>query len=151
MKDLGYLANRMKQLREAVPKAANKLAIDVAKIIQTDLVYVTPVDTSDALSNWVLTVGEQWAVWIQGGYYTGEQGSTQEASARAALQQGERQLATKQPGMPIFITNNAPHIKLLNDGSSRQAPAGFVERSALLGRNRIENVGIKLKVNGVYV
>ncbi len=150
MPDLNDLAERMRQIKAALPKAASNLACEVARSIQTDLVYFTPVDTSQALSNWVLTVEEQWAVFIDP-YYAGEQGSTQEASAKAALEQGERQLSMKKPGQTIFITNNAPYIRSLNDGSSAQAPAGFVERAALIGRRKIKSVGIKLKVNGKYV
>jgi hypothetical protein len=145
MADLNDLANRMQKLKASLPDKASALACQVARVIQKDLVYVTPVDESTALSNWVLTVGEPWAVPLTA-YYLGEQGSTQNQSARAALQQGEQQLALKKPGETIFITNNAAHIRALNDGSSAQAPAGFVERAVLLGRKVVESTGLQLKV-----
>jgi hypothetical protein len=144
MAELDRLAERMQELKQAIPQAASDLAAHIARTIQNDLVFVTPVDESTALSNWVLTVDEPWFVELSA-YYLGESGSTQNQSINAALQQAERQLALKKPGMPIFITNNVPYIRALNDGSSAQAPAGFFERAVLLGR-KAKAVGLKLKV-----
>jgi hypothetical protein len=76
-------------------------------------------------------------------YREGFAGSTQEASASEALFQGEHQLRLKKPGMPIYITNNAPYIRALNDGSSMQEPAGFVERAVLIGRRVVEAKGMR--------
>jgi hypothetical protein len=75
----------------------------------------------------------------------GEFGSTQEASIRLALAQAEQQYKLKKPGEQIHITNNAPYIRQLNDGSSKQAPAGFVERAILIGRKVAENSKVQIK------
>ena len=149
-RDLGYLADRIAGLRRAIPRATNEKKIEVARTVHTELVWVTPVDTSQALSNWVLTAGEEWAVFLVGGYRAGEYGSTQAASANQAIMAANQQLALSEVGMPLYITNNAPYIRPLNDGSSMQAPAGFVERAALLGRKKADS-GLRLKVNGNYV
>lgn len=143
MGNLLDLAKRMQRLKAAIPKAASDLACEVGRVIQTDLVEVTPVDTSEALSNWVLTVEEPFALHLDP-YHEGFKGSTQQASIREALTQGEQQLALKKPGDPIYIQNNAPHIKYLNEGSSEQAPAGFVERSVSSGRKAVHRIGLKL-------
>lgn len=138
------LANRMQKLKEEIPQAASDLAASIARVVHKDLVTVTPVDTSQALSNWVLTVEEPFALYLPA-HIEGEAGSTREDSGQLALAAGEQQLALKKPGDPIFIQNNAPYIRRLNDGWSAQEPAGFVERAVLLGRKTSERVGIKLK------
>lgn len=138
------LANRMQKLKEEIPQAASDLASSVARVIHKDLVTVTPVDTSKALSNWVLTIEEPWAVELPA-HVEGEAGSTQEESGQLALAAGEQQLALKKPGDTIFIQNNAPYIRRLNDGYSAQEPAGFVERAVLLGRKTSERLGVKVK------
>lgn len=144
MKSLLDLSNYFKELPHKLEESASELAIETARKVHADLLTVTPVDTSQALSNWVLTVGEPWAVALPA-HFEGAHGSTQSDSINAALQAGEQQLALKQPGEPIFISNNAPYIRNLNDGSSKQAPAGFVERAVLFGRKTAESVGIKIK------
>lgn len=144
MGNLLDLANRMQKIKEALPQAASDLACSVARVIHKDLVTVTPVDTSKALSNWVLTVEEPFALYLEA-HVEGEGGSTQEESGQFALAAGEQQLALKKPGEPIFIQNNAPYIRRLNEGYSAQAPAGFVERSVLLGRKTTERLRLKLK------
>lgn len=144
MVNLLDLANRMQKLKERIPQAASDLASSVARVVQKDLVTVTPVDESTALSNWVLTTEEPFALQLDA-YVPGQQGSTREESGQLALAQGEQQLALKKPGDPIYITNNLPYIRRLNEGYSDQEPAGFVERAALLGRKTVESVGLKLK------
>lgn len=144
MANLLDLAKRMQALKESIPLAASELASSVARVIQKDLITVTPVDESTALSNWVLTVEEPFDLYLDA-YVPGEAGSTQVESGQLALAQGEQQLALKKPGDPIFITNNAPYIRRLNEGWSKQAPAGFVERSVLLGRKTTERISLKLK------
>jgi len=144
MKDLLYLAKRCRELPHEIEQAASDLASEVGRRIHADLLSVTPVDTSEALSNWMLTIDEPWSVPLPP-HVPGMFGSTQSESINAGLQQGEQQLALKKPGDAIFITNNAPHIRLLNDGSSKQAPAGFVQRAVLFGRKTAETIGLKLR------
>lgn len=144
MGNLLDLAKRCEALADGIPLAASELASSVARVVHKDLVTVTPVDTSKALSNWVLTVEEPWALYLPA-HIEGEAGSTREDSGQLALAAGEQQLALKKPGVPIFIQNNAPYIRRLNDGWSAQEPAGFVERAVLLGRKTCERIGVKLK------
>lgn len=133
MKTLLDLAVRVEDMQENISKAAHELKIEIARAVHRDLVYVTPVDTSQALSNWVLTTEEPWNLFIDP-HVEGFQGSSQRASAEFALEAGEQQIKLSRPGESLFISNNAPYIVKLNEGSSQQAPAGFVERSILIGR-----------------
>ncbi len=122
---------------------ASDAAVQVALTVLGDLVYITPVDTSQALSNWQVNLNDPASDKIPP-YYPGEQGSTQRASAQAALQAARAVLRGKKPGDTIYLSNVLPYIKRLNNGYSAQAPAGFVERAVLLGRKQARKVKIKV-------
>lgn len=133
MKTLLDLATQMKAAKARVRALGNEGAIKVATAIVTDLISVTPVDSSQALSNWQLSLNVPVGSRIDA-YFTGVHGSTQELSGASALAKARSILATKKPGQVIFISNVLPYIQRLNEGYSGQAPAGYVERSVLIGR-----------------
>lgn len=81
----------------------------------------TPVDTGWARANWIPSIGGEPASEPTGS-------KTSVGSAEAALQGGLGSvLGYKLFNGPVFITNNVPYIIRLNDGSSGQAPRGFVQ------------------------
>lgn len=141
MATLLELAERMDRLAARVTPVGNDAAKKAALTILGDLVYGTPVDTSKALSNWQVTLNAPAAGSI-GPYHPGEHGSTYTASADAAFQAGKAVIEAKKPGQKLYISNNLPYIGVLNDGSSAQAPAGFVERAVLLGRRFANSIRI---------
>lgn len=140
--DLLSLAVSLKRKAKAIDEAASKTAVDTAMAIVGDLAYKTPVDTSQALSNWRVTLDSP-ATGTIAPHYPGLQGSSQRASAAETINAAKSVLANKKPGQAIFITNNLPYIKRLNDGYSAQAPAGFVERAVLIGRKMLAKFKIK--------
>lgn len=118
---------------EAVRKVA--LAID-----QT-VVMATPVDTGRARSNWLVNVGSARTDVIDA-YFPGGSGSTAPENINAALEQAKNAVAGYTSGSTIYISNNLPYIGRLNEGWSRQAPAGYVLQavqaaSAAVGRIRV--------------
>lgn len=127
------LANDVDKLADKIGQAASDHAVETALTIVGDLAYHTPVDTSQALSNWDVTI-ESPATGKHGPHFPGKQGSTYRQSAAETLSLAKAALKNKKPGQSIFIANNQPYIKRLNDGYSQQVPAGFVERAVLLGR-----------------
>ena len=84
----------------------------------------TPVDTGWARANWIPSIGSA---------FTGTAGSREDA------EQGQIDMSPQSSGIAsiavgyrlkqgsVFISNNVPYIQFLNDGSSRQAPSGFVQ------------------------
>lgn len=83
----------------------------------------TPVDTGWARANWVPQIGAP---------FTGTAGSRGQAEAGSVSQAeqsaGEASLFTyRLERGQVWISNNVPYIVRLNEGSSRQAPAKFVE------------------------
>lgn len=127
------LANDVDKLGDKIAQSASDHAVKTALTIVGDLVYHTPVDTSQALSNWDVTIGAPVSD-PHGPYFAGKGGSTQRQSAAQALNVAKDTLKNKKPGETIFIANTLPYIRRLNDGYSQQVPAGFVERALLLGR-----------------
>lgn len=102
------------------------------------LVPATPVDTGFARGNWRPTLNSPAEVPVTFNDPTGE-GTT----ARIAVVARRYRV-----GDTIFIRNNAPYIVRLNEGSSPQAPAGFVQDairegfSAAVARIRIDGLDL---------
>lgn len=46
-------------------------------------------------------------------------------------------IASEPLGTHYFITNPVPYVPLLNDGSSQQAPAGFIEKAEAIARAKV--------------
>ena len=80
----------------------------------------TPVDTGWARSNWIPNIGEPLdaPVGSRSNVSTGPQNQAEAGIAGYTLSKGR-----------VYISNNVPYILRLNEGSSRQAPAGFVQRA----------------------
>lgn len=143
MANLLDLANSMNKLSKSVNKVANEAAIKVALTIVGELAYKTPVDSSKALSSWFVTLNAPSSA-IGKAHFIGEFGSTKNMSAAETLAQAKKILANKKAGQTIYITNNQPYIKRLNDGYSKQQAAGFVERAVMVGELSVKNIKIKL-------
>lgn len=141
--DLNAFARRMEQRAKRLPIAVNEIKKEVVAAIGNDLIDVTPVDTSEALSNWQGSIGAPGAFAIPA-IVAGERGSTQVASAVEAKAHLDRVLREVLPGEAVFLTNSTPQIVPLNEGSSTQEPRGFVERAVLRGRLALRNAKLKL-------
>jgi len=105
----------------------NKIALQVLD----DLIKVTPVDTSRALSNWRIGIGEPPSGFIEA-YFEGSEGSTQMSSAKQAYEIGRFDVSLRKFGEPIYISNTAPYIVDLDRGNSTQFAGGFAERAKKL-------------------
>ena len=110
------------QTRRIMRELYKRLERDV-KIIVLDitagLIEETPVDTGWARANWIPNIGSP---------FQGPVGSHDDFDT-TQQEQGQAQVATKyklEDG-PVFITNHVPYVPDLNEGSSPQAPAGFID------------------------
>ena len=86
----------------------------------------TPVDTGWARANWVPRIGAPFE-GTAGDRAQAEAGNVNESVGQGGIAQVATQYKVEKG--PVHITNNVPYIQRLNDGSSRQAPAGFVQRA----------------------
>jgi hypothetical protein len=110
---------------QAVEKAAERQVKRIAFAIQTELVRANPKDTGWSRANWIISVGQP---------YKGTDGSRQNVTTTAQAAGEARLLVYRRSQSPfIWISNNVPYIRALNQGHSKQAAAGFVERAILAG------------------
>lgn len=131
----------MRQRAKNVSLNADQIVRKCALAIDGAVVIATPVDTGRARSNWQVENNGPNPTTIQP-YSPGREGSTGGANSRAAIEQGKAKIAAYKgsaSGGSIHITNNLSYIGRLNNGSSKQAPAGFVEKAMLIGINAIKN------------
>lgn len=138
---MGNLATLQKRMYEKAGRAAdagNEAKKHVAIEIVRYLVNITPVDTSQALSNWQASAGAL-VVFPVRAYVLGQAGSTQGVSADKALAEAKEIIATAKPGEPIYLSNVLPYIRRLDDGSSTQHPGGFVKAATIVGRASLSN------------
>jgi hypothetical protein len=149
------LANQMDALEKRVKAASKSTTDDVALSILNDLVQVTPVDVGTAISNWQLTLDAP-ASDIVPAYAPSPKGRTKHGvwthvvdpiitaqnNLPLILDAARRVLSARQLGQTIYLANNLPYIQELNDGSSEQAPSGFVDRALILGREVVAKVKI---------
>lgn len=129
-----------RQTGENVSYNADRVTRKCALTIDASVVLATPVDTGRARANWQVSANQPITTPREP-FAPGKGGSTGGANVRAALEQGKAAIAQYVGGLPnsaIYIANNLNYIGKLNSGSSAQAPAGFVERSVLIGVDAIK-------------
>lgn len=150
MATLTDLAVLMDGLGARVSDFGNQVKKDVATTVLTDLVQVTPIDTGEAVSNWQVTLDSP-AQSILPAFAPAPKGrmvkgtwehkadpvATAQGNVPPTIDAGNNTIQGAQPGQPIFITNNAEQIVPLNEGSSVQAPSGFVDRALILGADTV--------------
>lgn len=97
---------------------------DLGLEVTANLQERTPVDLRWAASNWIPAIGAPQAI-VNDGKPT--PGAVTVAMARQA--QGVASLSRYRSIAQgsIFVSNNAPYIRRLNEGWSKQAPSGFVQ------------------------
>lgn len=120
----------MASLGAQVAAEADRTVRMAALAADQAVVLATPVDKGRARSNWLVELDAPARTTIEP-YAPGEAGSTGGANATAALAQGQATIAlyNGDRNTAIAISNNLPYIEPLNNGSSRQAPAGFVQKA----------------------
>lgn len=143
MANLDALKQRIQDVSARLHHEASRCAIETAWKIHQRLVEVTPVDTTNAVSNWDLTLYFP-NLSEHDPYFPGFLGSTATLSRGATLREGLAELKAKKPGEPIFIANNVDYILDLNAGTSKQAPPGFVEEAILVGKIHARTFKVRL-------
>lgn len=134
MASLEQFNRRIKVRASKIVKNTDLAVRATAGAVDQAAVLGTPVDKGIARSNWIVTVGVPTDRVIPA-YAPGSRlGIGEQANAAQALSQAQTALnRPRQPGTDVFIQNNVDYIERLNAGSSRQAPANFVELAVLAG------------------
>jgi len=118
-----------KRFEIGLEKFAKQMDLDVVLIVKklsfdifADVVAGTPVDTGRAMNNWMISVGSPSREVTEKGGGSSTISTSKQAEATAGL-------ATVRPFDTVWISNNVPYIGFLEEGSSQQAPNGWVERA----------------------
>jgi len=130
-RSLSHLAASMRRKAEQVPEIGNRLSIAGTRAMLRELVEITPVDTSEAISNWQVGVGVAPPTPLPPHVF-GRRGSSRGASSTRSIDEGEAALAMKKPGQRVYLSNTAAHIVDLDRGSSTQFAGGFVSRALII-------------------
>jgi len=156
MNQLTDLAISLEKTLDRLPETSSSMAKLATRLIIEDLVLHTPVDTGTAISNWQVSLGAPLTEIIpalnpspKGRVIKGNwqhripPDLTRQNNVAAILIAANNVLDFKQPGQDIFVTNNLAYIGILNQGSSEQSPAGFVDRARALAQSVVD-AGLKL-------
>lgn len=114
-------------IEDALAEDRTRIALNLMSLV----VQKTPVDTGRARSAWNLTydapVDFEGAEFGQGGSGAGQ-------AANAAIARNSAALATRasRPFETVYISNSLPYIQRLEDGHSRQAPAGTIVAQSIV-------------------
>lgn len=119
-------ANRMEKLADDLPTISNEILKGLTADLALALTIATPVDTSTALSNWQVGIGNPVSDFIDAHNF-GEKGSTRQASAEQTYALALAAADKGLPGQSYWLSNNTPYIIDLNNGRSDQAPARFIQ------------------------
>lgn len=143
MGGLDDFARRMSRLSVQVEGNVEQAVKDCAKAVARTAINATPVDTGRARSNWTAELDHAFSRLFPA-HVPGEKGSTGEANAEAAINQANEAIEwfDINANRSVHISNSLPYIGALNDGHSRQAPAGFVEEAVMEGLATVRGVKI---------
>ena len=132
------LGKKLNTLADNLPTNASTLVKKVAEDVHTHVVVYTPVKTGKARSNWLVTLREDSSDVIPT--------HGVEGSISTTLNEGRSVIQNAKKGDSIHIVNNVDYIGELNEGSSTQAPAGFVQSAVVSAVESIEeNVKVILE------
>lgn len=138
--DIGSLQVRIEARTDALMKNVSVLTRNTARAILNRLAVSTPVDEGVAISNWQVSLSGPPVTRLPA-YFPGNAGSTKGENARAMLQTARAIIPGFYAGKneTLYIGNPIPYIAQLNQGSSAQAPAGFVETAILAGSEHVRS------------
>lgn len=131
---------RMNSLAREVKKYRGRVEDVTALRTVSVLVDFTPVDTTKAVSNWLVGRGKPRRAIIKA-HFPGKGGSTAAASRQEAKFRASQRIRGRRT-RPIFVSNNVPYIDELNAGKSDQAPANFIEMALMEARQTVRRTPI---------
>ncbi|AEP08890.1 HK97 gp10 family phage protein [Micavibrio aeruginosavorus] len=114
-----------KAYEEKVLGTQEKVTRLIALKVFNNIVENTPVDTGRARANWNIDLNTVDVSLVDP---SGMEGGSYDGTEKALPVIGSYKLNDT-----IYISNNLPYIRPLNDGSSTKAPAGFVDAAVQIG------------------
>lgn len=118
--DLGKFNKSISQIEIQLDKATVETIKKVTLVIDSALVLSTPVDTGRARANWLPSINSPRTEKIK---------DKTDISGVKSIEEANSVVSNVKPGDTVYIRNNLEYIQRLNNGHSKQAPAGFVEKA----------------------
>ena len=145
MVTLAQFSRNIRSRGSQIENASSRVTRRASRRALQSLVISTPVDKGVARSNWRVGVGAPTRAVIPA-YSPGRNlGIGESANAVATIAAGVARInsvrGVRGVGLTtaIYISNAAPYIEVLNSGSSKQAPAGFIQIALAEARSEIRN------------
>ena len=114
-------ARRIRRRARQVETGASQALRATALVINQTVILATPVKFGHARANW--QIGIDIAVT--------EEIDENDLSGAATISRNAATIRVSKPKRSIILSNNVPYIGRLNEGSSSQAPAQFVQLAIL--------------------
>ncbi len=115
-------ARRIRRRASQVEIGASKAVRATALVINQTVIFGTPIDTGHAKANWQVGIDNPITKEIE---------EEDPGQGEATIARNASIIRGIPPGSDIILSNNVPYINRLNEGSSSQAPAGFVQIAVL--------------------
>jgi hypothetical protein len=144
-RDLKNLAQWAKRFEPAVAKSVNTLVKDTVVDLQTELVRVTPVDTSQALSNWRVELDAS-SPGTRPAFRVGDRGSTAPYSRARGIAAARGAVRSRKNGQAVWTSNDLEYMGELEAGKSRQAGPGFIQAAIRRVFSRVKGKKLNIKV-----
>lgn len=131
------MERRSVQVEHNALQLKKKVTSEVLRAVAT----ATPADTGRAISNWKVVFLDS----IRSSnlpFVPGIKGSTKPQNISATISAGSSPISAIKLGQVVTIVNSVDYIQDLNDGDSKQEPAGFVERAVQVGRRIVASARI---------
>ena len=114
-------ARRILRRARQVETGASQALRATALVISQTVISATPVDTGHARANWQVGIDAPIT----------EEIAEEDQSGGATIVRNAGTIRAATPQKSIILSNNVPYIHKLNEGSSAQAPAQFVQLAIL--------------------
>ena len=135
MSDLHTFIRDLDRFAEKVDADLHTFISHISLFIFKGVVMKTPVKTGRARANWNIGVRRADLSTIDEGY------STPTLATKKAMEQTAKLNRVKDGYPVVYITNNLPYIKRLEEGwSVKQAPEGMVRLTLLEAREYIKSL-----------
>lgn len=116
------------RIGDELERFAERLMVKLTLEVAANLKEETPIDTGWARANWLADISERGCTSPE----MNSDPTPQEASAKSQEQSSREAVVAATYDLdrgPISVSNCVPYITVLNNGSSNQAPRGFVQKS----------------------
>ena len=118
MASLEELEKRIQRFAAALPQNASNIVAKAAIASLQSVVIENPVDTGRSRGNYFISINSATEAF--------------EESRRNSIGPGVAVANSIKPDDNLHLTNNTSYINKLNEGSSAQAPAGFIEAAVIV-------------------